>query len=133
MPFVDELKDQGFMVTVVETALEAEERLNAERYDYVIVDVMVPTKTAEEEALYSKEETKRGYNTGVVFWRRVGNKLLGQGVVLLILTQRLDQSIRDELTRAGVPARNFARKFQLSDPATLVERLNSLRTPTARP
>ena len=132
MPFVEELEDQGFSVIVAETAIEAEGRLKGEAFDYVIVDVMVPTKTVDEEVIYPKEETKRGYNTGVVFWRRVGKKIIEQGVGVLIMTQRLDQSIRDELTSAGVPGQNFARKFQLSDPATLVERLNSLRESPAR-
>jgi len=132
MPFVEELQDQGFSVTVVETALEAETCLDAETYDYVIVDVMVPTKTEAEETIYTREETKRGYNTGVVFWRRVGKKLLAQGIGVLIFTQRLDQSIRDELTNAGVPTQNFARKFQLSDPAAFVERLKNLRNAAMR-
>lgn len=132
MPFVEELEEQGFFVTVVETAAEAEEHLTAERYDYVIVDVMVPTKTAAEEAVYTREQTNRGYRTGVVLWRRLGKKLLEQNVGVLILTQRLDQSIRDELTKEGLPSQNFARKFQLSDPTALVDRLKSLRKSSAR-
>jgi CheY-like chemotaxis protein len=132
MPFVEELEDQGFSVSVIETAFEAEQRLIAERYDYVIIDVMVPTKTETEEMTYTREETKKGYNTGVVFWRRVGKKLFDQGVGVLIFTQRLDKSIRDELTKAGVPSQNFARKFQLSDPTAFVERLRGLRNSSAR-
>jgi len=128
LPFVEELEDQGFSVSVVETAAEAEERLNAEQFDYVIIDIMVPTKTEEEEAIYTREATNRGYRTGVVFWRRVGKQLLEQNVGVLIFTVRLDRNIREELASEGLPRQNFATKYQLSDTAAFVDRLRSLKS-----
>lgn len=127
LPYVDELLDQGFEVNVVETAADAERELGGGGYGYAILDVMVPTKSAEEELIYSPDATGLGYRTGVVLWSRLRQHFSMHKVAVLLLTVRLDGNIRADLEREGLPRENFATKYQLSDPATLVERLRKLK------
>jgi hypothetical protein len=126
-PYVDELIDQDFIVVAVETALEAEQQLQSTSFDFVIIDVMVPTRSDEEESLFSPTETNCGYRTGAVFWHRNRDRFVQGRMGVLVLTLRLDEQIRDELAKDGLPRGNFATKYELSDPALLVQRLRNLK------
>lgn len=128
-PYIEELEEQGFSVTIAETALEAEECLRSSRFDYVIIDVMIPTKSDAEEAIYTPAATNQGYQTGLVFWRRVRPLLQKQRSAVLVFTVRLDEKIREEFAKEGLAAASFATKYQLNDedPAALVERLKTLQ------
>jgi CheY-like chemotaxis protein len=128
-PYIEELEDQGFVVTVAETAYEAERILAERRFDFVIIDVMIPTKSDAEEEVYTPVQTNQGFQTGLVFWRRMKPLLHRHGSRVLVFTVRLDEKIRGEFAADGLSADSFATKFQLNDedPLALVRRLQGLK------
>lgn len=109
------LEEEGYEVTSATSVSQAEALLETKRYDLVILDVMIPTKSAAEEKLYSPDGTDKGFKTGLVFYRRMKEKLEGRGSEVLVLTVRLDQQILSEFIEAGLPRECFATKFSLRE------------------
>jgi CheY-like chemotaxis protein len=120
------LEEKGYSVTVVETPTEAEQKLKQTTYDLIIIDVMVPTKTAQEEENYRPEETERGYKTGLVFYRKHRYLFSGNGTRVLVLTVRLDKTIQEEFSKAALPPEWFSTKYELQDVNDLYEKVESI-------
>ena len=124
----DFLASNGFDVVPFETAIEAEQAIRDPQasFDLLILDVMVPTWSADEEITYSPEETDQGYQTGLVFWKRNKELLATRGTPVLVFTVRLDESIRQEFKAAGLPDANFASKNELTKPPEFLDKVRSL-------
>lgn len=127
-PYEDALIGAGYDLTVFRTVGEADSSVRNNSYDLVILDVMVPTKGAEEEKLYPPEETDFGHKTGLVFYRRVKELLDDAQSKVLVMTVRLDESVKDEFIKAGLPNQNFATKFALRDAAVFLNKIKSVMT-----
>jgi CheY-like chemotaxis protein len=120
------LEEKGYSVTVVETPMEAEQYLEKVTYDLIIIDVMVPTKTAQEEEEYRPDETERGYKTGLVFYRKHRKLFSEKRTRALVLTVRLDKTIQEEFSRAGLPPDWFSTKYELQDVSDLFDKVESI-------
>ena len=106
------LKDQPtpYEVTVVPTLTEAEKKLAEGTYDLLILDVMIPTKNAQEETTYPPEQTEHGLNTGLAFFVRHKEELEQAGTKVLVSTARIDLAIQEGFTRAGLPQAHMMTK-----------------------
>ncbi|MDP9120401.1 MAG: hypothetical protein M3O15_03390 [Acidobacteriota bacterium] len=125
------LAAKGCDVNSMETAIEAEAALRDELYDLVILDVMIPTLSNDEEEIYSPQETELGHQTGLVFWRRNRELLTEQGVPVLVFTVRLDEGIQRAFRAAGLPEGNFSSKYELSTPKAFWNKIQSVMRPAA--
>lgn len=121
-PYVVALRRDGIDVRVERTVSGAERALEDEP-GLVIVDVMVPTKSSEEERLYSPDETDAGFKTGLVFFRRNGERIRSYGGKILVMTVRLDEEIYNQFISAGLKADEFATKFSLREVPSFLRRV----------
>jgi CheY-like chemotaxis protein len=123
IPFVRALQEEEYQVTVVESLTEAEESLQQDSFDLMIIDVMIPTLNSSEEARYQPEETDLGYKTGLIFYKHNREALNKSGTRTMVMTVRLDKSIRDEFIKAGLPTDAFATKYQMSEPINFLDKV----------
>ncbi|MEN3330000.1 MAG: Response regulator receiver domain [Acidobacteriota bacterium] len=125
IPFVASLEDENYSVTVVESLTDAEKSLQQERFDLMIVDVMIPTLNSGEETRYQPDETDLGYKTGLVFYQHNREILQKAGTRMMVMTVRLDKAIRDEFIKAGLPSDAFATKYQMSEPSNFLDKVRN--------
>src|SRR5689334_6451707 len=95
-PYANALVEQKHAVTVVTNVFDAEAAIKRNDFDLLILDVMIPTMSEDEERAYDPRETERGLKTGLVFYQRNKQKLDTAQTQLLVLTVRLDRVIFDE-------------------------------------
>jgi len=129
-PYVSALTRNGYDVTVVKSISECEQHLEADtvalHHDLLILDVMVPTKNESEEEKYPPDATQRGTVTGLAVWRHWSARLRENGTKVLILTVRLDQTIKNDFINSGLPRDSFATKLDLRDTERFVECVNRI-------
>src|SRR6185369_4445313 len=94
-PYAKALENAGHHVDVVASLSQAESLLER-GYDLIIIDVMVPTQNDDEVKLYPFVETDFGHKTGLVFYKRIKDKLGQKLPKVAIMTVRVDQDIKDE-------------------------------------
>ena len=114
-PYVEELRDQGHGVTTVGTLADADLELTNSVYDLLILDVMIPTHSEEEEERYPPDATNKGTSTGLLYYRTWRDRLQQSGTATLVLTVRLDSTIRQPFIDAGLPPSAVARKMDVRD------------------
>lgn len=129
--YVEQLEKLGHYVRVARTAIEAEVAIGEQEYDLLILDIMIPTKSAQEEEFYDPKETEAGLKTGLIFYRRNKGKLAKAKTQTLVLTVRLDRGILDEFTAEGLPRDCFARKLDLREISVFVERVSRVMNDTS--
>ena len=125
-PYLGVLTDEGYSATVVPDVSGAEELLRAGRFRLVIVDVMIPLQTAEEERHYEPNLTDRGHRTGVLFYKRWRAALAELDTKILVFTVRLDRKIRDDLRAVGLGEDSFATKMSLRDAQLFLQKIRNL-------
>src|SRR6185436_13922602 len=69
-PFVMAMEDEGIQVTLTSSVQKAEDLLRRDRYDALLLDVMVPVTDAAFDSGYDGSSTENGYATGLVFYCR---------------------------------------------------------------
>jgi len=109
------LEDEGYSVKVVSSVTEAESLLKSDRYDLFIQDVMIPTKSLDEEKRFPPDKTDYGRKLGLSFYLKYKEKLQQDKTQILVLTQRIDWDIRDEFIKAGLPPEQLGTKFAFRD------------------
>ena len=124
--FMEVLADEGYEVEVATTLSRADYLIKSRRYDLLILDVMIPTMSAEEEERYRPEQTESGYKAGLVFYRSNRDLLHANSTHVLVLTVRLDSAIRDEFITAGLPPDCFATKYEMKDAGRLLGMIRNL-------
>ncbi|HEV7683068.1 MAG TPA: response regulator [Pyrinomonadaceae bacterium] len=125
-PFIETLTDEGYEVDVVATVAEAEQCLADNKYDLLLLDVMIPTTNAQEEERYDPNLTKLGYKTGFLFYVLNKALFLRSGIRVLIMTVRLDRAIMDEFVNAGLERTHFATKYDLRDANVFLAKIQSI-------
>lgn len=120
------LEKEGYDVTVATTVTEADQYLAQGRYDLLILDVMVPSKTAREEEAYPPNETEHGYRMGLVFYSKHKQILKDKNTQVLVHTVRLDKAIQDSFSKAGLELKYFSTKYELQDVSEFLEKVESL-------
>lgn len=124
--YVTELQEAGHTVMTVGSLADADRELTTSAYDLLILDVMIPTKSAEEEVAYPPEATARGTSTGLLYYRKWRDRLKAAGTRVLILTVRLDVNIRAAFIQAGVPASAVAKKLDLRNVDDFMQRVTQI-------
>lgn len=112
-PYVDALQYHGYKVTITTSLLAAEELVEFYGYDLLILDVMIPTKSPEEEKVYETDETDYNLKSGLVFYKRMREMLNSTNTQVLVMTVKLDQDIVDEFLNAGLPQECFTTKMRV--------------------
>lgn len=107
------LEEAGYSVTVVKKVSDAEDLLGAQRFDIFILDVMIPTLNEAEEAKYPPSDTDNGHKTGLLFYRKVKDRLAAARTPVLVFSVRIDKSIQTAFLEAGLPAESFVPKMDL--------------------
>ena len=125
-PFALILADEGYDVEVATTLTRADYLLKSRRYDLLLLDVMIPTMSEEEEKRYSPEQTDTGYKAGLVFYKVNRELLDANSTHVLVLTVRMDSGILNEFISAGLPPSCFATKYQMTDVGNFLERIRNL-------
>ena len=125
-PYVSALTDQGYEVSVVETITEAEEALDEQHYDLLILDAMIPTKNEEEEERFPPEETDRGLKMGLIFYKRWKAALDKAQTRVLAITVRIDETIQNEFIKLGLPPESFARKTKIKRVQDVLQKVRVL-------
>ena len=125
-PFADALMRAGYTVEVVRSVGMASQRLRDADFDLLILDVMIPTLTQEEEEMFPPETTNFGGHTGLAFYAGHRDFLKEHGVEVLVLTVRLDKAIKERFVEAGLPPGRFVSKIAVRDSALFVETVSSI-------
>ena len=126
VPYVNGLRQTGHEVTAVTTIAAAEEAIGGQNFDLLILDVMIPTKTEDEEKEYPPSETDFGHKTGLILYRKQREHLKGVGTRVLVMTVRLDSGIVAEFIASGLPKGNFATKVTLRDAHDFMAKINEV-------
>lgn len=114
-PLIVALKKSGFLVTEARSVTEAKRLLDGgSRFDLVLLDVMIPVSPAERAAGYDANTTDDSHATGLEFYRRYREQLESTGLVVA-LTVRVDQAIRDQFLSAGLPPAQFVTKLEVRE------------------
>jgi DNA-binding response OmpR family regulator len=113
VPYVDALTERGHRVFVAGTLSEAEDALCGTSPDIVVIDVMIPTFSEEEEQLYDPILTDVGFKSGKVFYERMRQRLDETRSRVLMLTAREDAEIMKELADVGLSDEQIATKSDL--------------------
>ena len=124
--YEEALRESGFEVTLTTTVTAAERLLAKEKYDLLILDVMIPTKSEAEENFYPPETTDSGLKTGLLFYRRMKARLDEQRTPVLVMTVRLDSGILDEFVDAGLERENFCTKMSLRERPTFISKVSEI-------
>lgn len=125
-PYKEALDSEGYSVTAVRTVHEADACLDEGPYDLLILDVMIPTKEADEERVYQPSVTDYGHKTGLVFYRRNRERLAAAKTAVLVMTVRLDEYVKNEFAESELPAANFTTKFTLRDVNVFLKKINAI-------
>src|SRR6185369_15035515 len=125
-PYKEALEEADYCVTLVRTVGEAGRRMHENPYDLVILDVMVPTKSEEEEKVYPPSDTDSGTKTGLVFYRRFRQEFNARQTRVFVFTVILDEGVKKEFLAAGLPLTNFATKLALREEADFLERIRTI-------
>lgn len=125
-PFAGALRRDGFEVLIATTAAEAEKLLGNNGIDLLILDVMIPTKTDQEEEIYPPTETENGLKTGLVFYKRMRHLLEQKGIPVLVLSVRVDKEIKREFESANLPPGSFATKMEVRTSKVFLHRIKNM-------
>lgn len=113
MPYIRRLEARGFDLEVVETVTEAQQALERERFDLLILDVMVPTRSQEEEEVFLPGDTDLGAKTGLYFFQMMKSKLDESGTKVLVYTVRIDRETMSAFRDSGLPSDCYETKLSL--------------------
>jgi CheY-like chemotaxis protein len=125
-PYADELRRAGNEVKQVASVAAAEAAIKAEDFDLLILDVMIPTKSDDEEVEYPPSETDYGHKTGLVLYRKKREHLKRVGTRVLVLSVRLDSGIFDEFKKAGLHKDNFATKVSVREADDFIAKVDEV-------
>lgn len=122
-PYVEALTEAGYHPTVVTTVSAAEQKLRADKYDLLLLDVMIPTKSESEEHTYSPEKTDSGLKTGLIFYQQMKEMLDQSSTSVLVMTVRLDSGIYEEFKKSGLDPENFCTKMSLRQTPVFIKKI----------
>lgn len=126
---IEALRRAGHEVELAKTVTEAKGRLEHQRYDLLILDVMIPTDESEEGE-FPPSETEWGRDTGLAFYRRLKDRLGQQGTKVLVTTIRRDQEILQAFKKEGLPEDCFAPKLSYRTPRSFAAKVNEVLDPS---
>jgi CheY-like chemotaxis protein len=124
--FVNGLREAGYTVDVVTSVSAAEELLVTNRFDLLILDIMIPTMSEKEEEKYPPDETDNGHSTGLLFLKRLGADLVKAGTVVMAFTVRVDKGILRAFEESGLPRSQFVTKMEVREWADFLRKVEEL-------
>jgi CheY-like chemotaxis protein len=132
-PYRQALEKKGYFVEAVSSLGDAERLAEEKSFDLIIIDVMVPTQNEEEAANYPYVSSDYGHKTGLLFYRRMKEKLGKHLPVIVALTVRLDQDIRDEFVQSGLNKENFFTKYSVREVPQFLNKIESILSKSKNP
>jgi len=129
--YVTGLQEAGYAVEVVTSVSKAEEVLRTQQFHLLILDVMIPTMSEQEEANYPPDETDNGHSTGLLFYKRMGDALTKAGTVVMALTVRIDKHVRRAFEESGLPPSHFVTKMEIRAWPDFLRKVEELLKPRA--
>lgn len=124
-PFVLAMEDEGYAVSIAKTVSQGERLITNQRFDLVILDVMIPTMSEKEEETYPPDETEDSHKTGLLFYKRHVGVLTKNNTPILVMTVRIDKSITKDFLDAGLPPSNFVTKMELRETPVFLEKIRA--------
>ena len=124
--YAEDLLGREIEVSVAASALECERAVQKSKYDVLILDVMIPTVSEEEEGIYPPEMTEKGHQTGLTFIQRNSGRLKEAGTAVMVITARSDEEIHGRFAAAGFPMDRFFTRVLLHDPAGLADQIQRI-------
>jgi len=125
-PYLEFLEANGYKVEMCDNLSKGEKLVQSEKFDLVILDVMITPTEEEEKNAYTTEAADLGMQSGLVFFKRVKSYLEKSKTPLLVLTQRIGLEIRDKFVAEGLPQSAFARKSDLPTVRHVLEKLEEI-------
>ena len=125
-PYVRALADNGFNIVVVDNLTTAEQFLRNNKPQLIIIDVMITTLDAQEEARFPNAVTEDGRSTGLAFYAAIRPFLEEHAIKAIALTVRLDGDIEKRFIAAGLPSEYFASKYSLRELPSFVEKITAV-------
>jgi len=129
LPYKVALESEGFEVSIVRTLAEASAVLLTSPYDLLILDVMVPLTENDVAHGYSFETASDGAATGLAFYVKHRELLRERHTPVLVMTVRVDRSIENEFTLAGLPSDCFVTKTAMRRATMFIAKITSLVPP----
>jgi len=123
--FRKSLIQEGYEVNQVLSLTRGFEELERDKYDLLILDVMMPVRT-EEEGDYPSSKTNGGHKSGLVFYVKHKETLAAKGIAVFVFTIREDQQIRDDFFALGLPERCYMTKAEAGEIDVFLERVEEL-------
>ncbi len=120
------LRSAGFDLKGVRTLTEARNCLEAELFDLLILDVIVPAQSDAEEEDFPPIKTDLGLSAGLYFYEHMKPRLEEPGTKVLVFTVRLESEIRTAFYDLGLEEINFATKLELRDVHDFLSRVRQL-------
>ncbi|HEV7671126.1 MAG TPA: TIR domain-containing protein [Thermoanaerobaculia bacterium] len=127
--FCQSLRSRGGHVDIAKSPLEADEHLSRQTYHLVIIDIMIPTTSKEEEEVYTPIETQYGSLTGLVFFKRNQAILNRAGTKVIFLTVRASENVRHEIISLGVPADQYITKLDARRVEGFIDKIEDIIGP----
>ncbi len=124
--YIEFLELNDYRVVQEGSLTRAEAFLKNGKFDCVIVDMMLSTTPDEERYRYRHELTEGGLQTGLVFIERILRFLDTNKTTIMVLTQRLDNNIRNKCESMGIAGRAFVIKSDVEEAGQLLNRINLL-------
>jgi CheY-like chemotaxis protein len=125
-PYIEFFERNGFDVILCGSLTKAREFLTQQKFDIIILDIMIAPTSEEEKSTYDFASTNGGRQAGLVFYIQMKSRLEDQRTPVLVLTQRLDLEIQNRFLAEGVPAKSFARKVDFPEVTRLLEKVLEL-------
>jgi len=110
-----EEQPEPFTVTIASTITDAQTLLASRVFDLLILDVMVPTTTEQEEQAFPPDLTDHGLKTGLTFYATQKDTLDQAGTKVLVLTARIDEGIKQGFEAVGLGSDQLVEKPEVGD------------------
>lgn len=128
LPAVREaITDEGYTLTVAESLHQAEELVTKNRYDLVVLDVMMAISPEDTAIGYTYEEVEGGSTAGLAFYRRNRQRLEKTGAEVVVLTILGDNAkLKDRFLAAGLDKDAFWNKVTDSNISLLLQHIEDV-------
>lgn len=131
-PFVMTLRQGGYAVDSVRSLTEAELLLKSKVYNLLILDVMIPSLSEEEEAKYPPDITLQGRYSGISFfsmWKELLHTMNCKVLVMSVLEG--DSKLAEICFLSGLQPSNVKTKVELRDASVFLKAVqNAISTPS---
>ena len=124
-PYINKLKDSGLIVDLVTNVYQALDKIESDptQYKILVLDCMLPVNKKDHKIL-KDYDIKDGMRTGSAFIQYLIDNQIGEGIVIIILTNILDTTFHSKYNKHKRVYRCL--KKRETKPSYLVELIKNL-------